>query len=137
MTSKWIAFLFTAMALGGCCASGTGCYAPEAGTPVAWDGLGPASDAESSPDEGPRVIVADRAAVTGEQPRKPAKKMVKPAGDPSASSGAKPHSDQWWAQKEAEDRAAEKTLAQKLIICRGCSTSSPGTQDAATGSVPR
>jgi hypothetical protein len=136
MTSKWIAFLFTAMALGGCCASGTGCYAPEAGTPVAWDGLGPLPDTGSPPDDGPQVIVADRAAVTGEQPRRPAKKIVKPAGEGSAASGAKPHSDQWWAQKEAEDRAAEKTLAQKLIICRGCSSSSPRTEDAATASVP-
>ena len=47
MTSKWVAFLFSAIALSGCCASGTGCYAPVAGTPVAWDGLGPSPDEES------------------------------------------------------------------------------------------
>jgi hypothetical protein len=39
---KCIAFLFAAIALAACCASGNGCYAPTLGTPPAWDGLGSA-----------------------------------------------------------------------------------------------
>ncbi|HEY6433390.1 MAG TPA: hypothetical protein VIZ17_15530 [Acetobacteraceae bacterium] len=127
MTSKWVAFLFSAIALSGCCASGTGCYAPVAGTPVAWDGLGP------SPDEESRVV-ADRAGVTEDQPKRPAKPVVRPAGGGTAASSVKPHSDQWWAQKEAEDRDAEKALTRKLVICRGCSSSTK--VDGETGSVP-
>jgi hypothetical protein len=128
MTSKWIALLFSAIALAGCCASGTGCYAPVAGTPVAWDGLGP------PPDDQPRVVTA--AGVIEEQPRRPAKPAIRPNGGGTAASAIKPHSDEWWAQKEAEDRNAEKALARKLIICRGCSSSST-KEDGPTGSVPR
>jgi len=128
MTSKWIALLFSATALAGCCASGTGCYAPVAGTPVAWDGLGP------PPDDQPRVIT--ETGVIEQQPKRPAKPGVRPNGGGTAASAIKPHSDEWWAQKEAEDRNAEKALARKLIICRGCSSSST-KEDGATGSVPR
>ncbi len=128
MTSKWIALLFSAIALAGCCASGTGCYAPVAGTPVAWDGLGP------PPDDQPRVITEN--GVTEEQPKRPAKPVAKPNGGGTAAAAIKPHSDEWWAQKEAADRDAEKALARKLIICHGCS-SAPTKEDGATGSVPR
>jgi len=53
MISKSIVFLFSAIALGGCCISGNGCYAPVAGAPIAWDGLGspPTDVAEVSEDQ--------------------------------------------------------------------------------------
>jgi hypothetical protein len=35
---------FAAITLAGCCASGTSCEAPMAGSKVTWDGLGPAPD---------------------------------------------------------------------------------------------
>ncbi|HEY3793168.1 MAG TPA: hypothetical protein VGM09_15145, partial [Bradyrhizobium sp.] len=124
MTSKWIALLFSAIALAGCCASGSGCYAPVAGTPVAWDGLGP------PPDDQPRVVTEK--GVIEEQPKRAAKPVVKPNGGGTAASAIKPHSDEWWAQKDAEDRDAEKALTRKLIICRGCSSSST-KEDGATG----
>jgi len=98
------------------------------GTPVAWDGLGP------PPDDQPRVIT--ETGVIEEQPKRPAKPVARPNGGGTAASAIKPHSDEWWAQKEAEDRDAEKALARKLIICRGCSSAST-KEDAATGSVPR
>jgi hypothetical protein len=125
--TKWIALFFSAIALAGCCASGTGCYAPVAGTPVAWDGLGP------PPDDQPQVVT--ERGVIEDQPRRPAKTVVRPAGSGIAASGIKPHSDQWWAQKEAEDRDAEKALTRKLVICRGCSSSTK--EDEATSSVPQ
>jgi hypothetical protein len=128
MTSKWIALLFSAIALAGCCASGSGCYAPVAGTPVAWDGLGP------PPDDQPRVVTEK--GVIEEQPKRAAKPVVKPNGGGTAASAIKPHSDEWWAQKDAEDRDAEKALTRKLIICRGCSSSST-KEDGATGTVQR
>jgi|GEM_PF-1647706 len=132
MTSKWIALLFSAIfsaiALAGCCASGTGCYAPVAGTPVAWDGLGP------PPDDQPRVVT--ERGMIDDQPKRPAKTVARPANGGTAASGIKPHSDQWWAQKEAEDRDAEKALTRKLVICRGCSSSST-KEDEATSSVRR
>jgi hypothetical protein len=39
MFSKSIVCVLTAIALTGCCAFGTGCNAPTAVSPVAWDGL--------------------------------------------------------------------------------------------------
>lgn len=128
MTSKWIALLFSAIALAGCCASETGCYAPVAGTPVAWDGLGP------PPDDQPRLVT--ERGVIEDQPKRPAKMVARPAGGGTAASAIKPHSDQWWAQKEAEDRDAEKALTRKLVICRGCSSSST-KEDETTRSAPR
>src|SRR5262245_34422884 len=40
MYSKLLVLLVAATALSGCCVSGSGCYAPTPGTPLAWDGLG-------------------------------------------------------------------------------------------------
>lgn len=136
MISKWIAFLCCVVALGGCCASGSGCYAPATGSPVAWDGLGPSPDLASLPDDEP-AVVADRAGASENRAKKPAKTVVRPTAGATAASTVKPHSDEWWARKEAEDRDADKALTRKLIICRGCSSSSPTTDEGATGSAPR
>jgi hypothetical protein len=136
MTLKWIAFLFCALALGGCCASGSGCYAPAAtASPVAWDGLGPTQELGSLPEE-ETGVVADAASVGAERTRKPAKKVVVARGGSAPVSDVQPHSNEWWARKEAEDRNADKALTRKLIICQGCSSNPPGTDERATGSVP-
>ena len=82
-------------------------------------------------------MVADRAGASESRARKPAKTVARPAGGGTAASTVKPHSDEWWARKEAEDRDADKALTRKLIICRGCSSSSPTTDEGATGSTPR
>ena len=129
MTSKWIAFLFCAIALGGCCASGSGCYAPangiagRLGRPRAPPDL--ARFRTSSPGSSRTA-----AGVSEDHAKKPAKTVVRPSGGATAASAAKPHSDEWWAKKEAEDRDADKALTRKLIICRGCSSSSPRTDDS-------
>lgn len=134
MISKWVALLFCAIALGGCCVSGSGCYGPTAGSPVAWDGLGPSQDLAALHEE--TSPVADGAAVSGARVAKPVKKLVRASDGETAGSAFKPHSDEWWARKEAEERNADKALTRKLIICQGCSPSSPRSEEAATGSVP-
>jgi hypothetical protein len=126
MISKCVAFVFAAVALAGCCVSGNGCYAPLPGTPIAWDGLG------SAPTETYRA--------TEYRPRqksRPKKEIIiGPIGEGADMSDVGPHSHEWWAQREAADRAAESALTKKLIICRGCSPP-PAREDDATGSVPR
>jgi hypothetical protein len=57
MIPKYFACVFAAVALAGCCASGTGCYAPLPGSPVAWDSLGPGpTDTAQATDFRPRKI---------------------------------------------------------------------------------
>jgi hypothetical protein len=126
MILKCVAFLFAAIALAGCCVSGNGCSVPLPGTLVAWDGLGSAPTETSGATEyRPR------------QKSRPKKEIViGPIGEGAATSDAGPQSHEWWAQREAADRAAESALTKKLIICRGCSPP-PARDDDATGSVPR
>src|ERR1700736_6040897 len=40
MPFRFIVFFVAALALGGCCVSSSGCYAPVPGVPTAWDGQG-------------------------------------------------------------------------------------------------
>ncbi len=51
MYTKLLALLVTGLALSGCCVSGTGCNAPVAAAPIAWDGLGEAPTGSAEPDE--------------------------------------------------------------------------------------
>jgi hypothetical protein len=125
MILKCAAFLFAAVALAGCCASGTGCYAPLSGSPVAGDGQGPATTGSVQAAEfRPRKI------------SRPKKEIVAgPIGDVPAEPKS-PAKDEW-EQQEAADRADEARLAKQLIICRGCSPPPATRDDDATGSVPR
>jgi hypothetical protein len=122
MIFKCIAIVFVSLALAGCCISGNGCYAPVAGAPIGWDGLGsaPSDVAEEAPAENP--------------PRKPkrARKeiILGPIGDVSASARTpKSRSDEDWAQQEASDQAEDARLRRQLKICNGCTTGTTARED--------
>lgn len=115
MFSKSIACVLTAIALSGCCAFGTGCNAPTAVSPVAWDGLN-----EPLQEETPKQTPARRkkeVAVTA-QTRADAKEFSWPQtkGD--------------LAQQEAAERDDDARLTKKLKICNGCSTAPEKKGDA-------
>src|SRR5271155_248443 len=101
---KWGILALIAAVLVGCAASGKVCY-PAPGTPIAWDGLGspPNNAIEHMPKRQPKTEA-----------------VSEPAYDATASSDLKPYSQEWWAQREAADRAADTVLSRKLIICSGC-----------------
>jgi hypothetical protein len=125
MISKYIAFLFAAGALAGCCVSGNGCYAPLPGTPMAWDGLGP------SPTETAQAIE-----YRPRQSARPKKEIIiGPISDAPAQPDPKPQAEEAWAQQEAADRDADAKLMKQLMICRNC-LPAPALDDA-TGSVKR
>ncbi|MGZ5870942.1 MAG: hypothetical protein ACXWKP_02400 [Bradyrhizobium sp.] len=130
MISKFIACIFLAAALTGCCASGIGCYAPLSGSDVAplsgsqvaWDGLGTAPN--------------DTADATELRPRKTSHPKREVAAGPRGDvpGDAYPRSKSDWEQQEAANQADDVKLAKKLKICRGCS---PQPDNDATGSVSR
>jgi hypothetical protein len=123
MVLKCAALLFVAVGLAGCCVSGNGCYAPLPGSPVAWDGLGPApTDTAQATDFRPRKISRPKKVI-----------VAGPIGDVPAE--PKPRAKDEWEQQEAADRADEAKLAKQLIICRGCSPP-PARDDQATGRRP-
>src|ERR1700722_5298705 len=115
--SKLIAFVFAAIALAGCCTSGTGCYAPVAGSPAEWDGIN-----ESPDDEAPKKT-----------PRRKKEMAVasQPKGDTRVVS--RPQTKEGWEQQEAADRADEARLTKKLKICNGCSSGPDKANDDADG----
>jgi hypothetical protein len=119
MISKCVAFLVAALMLANCCASGSGC-APAAGTPLAWDGLGPAPVDEAPPPE-PQP-----------KPHARAKRDVSALDAAGERSNAQPKDD--WEQEQAADQADEARLKRKLMICRDCQTTGPARDDAAGGS---
>ena len=106
MISKYVACAFAAITLAGCCASGTTCEAPTAGSKVAWDGLGPA------PND-----IAPAKKKTVSRPRDEV--ALQPKAELAADN--KPLAKDVW-ETEAEDRADDARLAKKLKICSGCST---------------
>ena len=106
MIPKYVACAFAAITLAGCCASGTTCEAPLAGSNVAWDGLGPA------PDD-----IAPQKKKTVSRPRN----EVAPQPKAELPTDNKPRTKNVW-DTEAEDRADDARLARKLKICNGCST---------------
>lgn len=119
MILKSIACVFAAIALAGCCASGTGCYAPVAGSQAEWDGLYlPAHD------EVPKKATPRR------------KKEVAVATQPNRDTQviSRPQTKEEWVQQEAADRADEAKLTKRLKICSGCSTA-PDKADDATDSI--
>ncbi len=126
MISKSIVFLFSAIALGGCCISGNGCYAPVAGAPIAWDGLGspPTDVAEVSEDQPKKKKTRPRREI-----------IVGPLGDVAAAPSSRSQAGESWAQQEAADQADEIRLKNKLRICSNCMTA-PAREDA-TDSMAR
>ncbi len=126
MISKSVVFLFSAIALGGCCISGNGCYAPVAGAPIAWDGLGspPTDVAEVSEDQPKKKKTRPRREI-----------IVGPLGDVAGAPSSRSQAGESWAQQEAADQADEIRLKNKLRICSNCMTA-PAREDA-TDSMAR
>jgi hypothetical protein len=115
MYSKILVLLVAATALSGCCASGNGCYAPAAGTPLAWDGLGepPTADGMQPGDGRPskrRVANRSREIVLGPLNSVPAN------GSPS---NAKAAYDEW-TRLPNEDPDADARLKRQIKICQNC-----------------
>ena len=112
MHMKLLALLIVGTALSGCCASGTGCGAPTANAPIAWDGLGepPTADGEEAGPAKPKRRVArnrDREIVLG------------PLNGAPAQSDARALYDVWTRQPNVDAEAAAR-LARQTKICRGC-----------------
>jgi hypothetical protein len=110
MLSKWIVLFCAMAALAGCCASGNGCYAPVAGTSIAWDGL-----VVGAPDDGSEYKPKRTS------PHKARHEIiVGPLNDSSAESDSKAQANDRWTQEQAADREADAKLTKQLLICRNC-----------------
>jgi hypothetical protein len=107
---KPLPLIFAAFALGGCCLSGNGCYAPSPGIPTAWDGAGPAPRDPGDPATVPRKRV----------PRSKTEIVIGPIDDAASAAPPKLYSKEYWAQKDAASRADDAQLAKQMMICRGC-----------------
>jgi hypothetical protein len=109
MIWKCIAFLVATLMLAGCCSLGNGC-APEAGAPIAWDGLGTPPTSDTQPVE--------------LRPNKPARVkkeiIVGPLGATTAEQNDKVQPKDRWEQEQAADQDDEAKLKRKLMICRTC-----------------
>ena len=123
MISKCIAFLVAALMLANCCAVGNGC-APETGTPIAWDGLGPAPTDDTQPLE-PRAKKPTRAK---------REIIVGPLDAAAAEPISKALPKDSWEQQQVADQAGEVRLKRKLVICRTCLIGESAHDDA-TSSV--
>jgi hypothetical protein len=110
MILKWTALFFAVAALAGCCASGTGCYAPGPGIPIASDGLTVGASEDSSEDKPKRTSPHkhDHAIIVG------------PLKDSSAQPDSKAQANDRWTQEQAADRDADAKLTKQLLICRNC-----------------
>jgi hypothetical protein len=105
--NRWLAIVST-LALAGCCASGSGCYGPTPGTPIAWDGLG------SRPSEN----------VGQYEPRRNSRRnreiIVGPLNEAKAPPEPKSQPDDRWTQEQAAALEADKKLTKQLKICNSC-----------------
>ena len=123
MIAKCIAFLAAALMLANCCASGSGC-APAAGSPVAWDGLGPAPTDDAQPLQ-----------IRPKQPTRAKREII--VGPLNASATEQNRSVQpkdQWEQQQAADQDDEARLKRKLMICRSCLPGESARDDASGGS---
>jgi hypothetical protein len=125
MYSKLLVLLVAATALSGCCVSGTGCYAPTPGTPLAWDGLGepPTADGVQPGEARPakrRVANRSREIVLGPLNSVPANGGPSNAGSSNPrSSNAKAAYDEW-TRLPNEDPDADARLKRQIKICQNC-----------------
>jgi hypothetical protein len=121
---KFIACAFLAIALSGCCLSGTSCYAPAAGSQAAWDGLN-----EPPQDETPKTSNRRKKDIAAAaQPKGDVEEIARPQ-----TKEARPQTKEEWQQQEAADRADDARLTKKLKICSGCSTAPEKADDATDG----
>jgi hypothetical protein len=118
--SKFIVFAFFAIALSGCCVSGTSCYAPVTGSQSRWDGL-------EEPQQDDTLKKTPR-------PKKEMATAAQTKGDARVVS--RPLTKEEWEQQAAADRADEARLTKKLKICNGCSNASEKANDATAGEYP-
>ncbi len=120
MIPKYVACMFAALTLAGCCASGTTCEPHTTGPNLAaWDGLGP----------GPEDITPAKKTIS--RPRKEA--AVQPKGELPAD--AKPTAKNELERQEADNRADDARLVRRLRICNGCLTPRDRADDP-NGSIP-
>jgi hypothetical protein len=115
--SKFIACAFVAIALSGCCVSGTGCYAPVAGPQAGWDGLD-----EPQQDDAPKRPPLRKKEIAAAAQSKADARVV-----------SRPQTKEEWEQQAAADRADEARLTKKLKICNGCSSGPDKANDDADG----
>jgi hypothetical protein len=109
MLSRCIALLFAAIALAGCCMSGSGCYVPVAtGGPVAWDGLGSVPAEDGAGDYKPRRRASPKNEI-----------IVGPLNGQAALPDTQSQTSNW-DQQQAADQQADVKLNNQLKICRGC-----------------
>jgi hypothetical protein len=110
MVLKWIAPFFAIAPPAGCCASGTGCYAPGPGIPIASDGLTAGTSEDGS----------------GHKPKQTSSHkhdheiIVGPLKDSSAQPESKAQANDRWTQEQSADRDADAKLTKQLLICRNC-----------------
>jgi hypothetical protein len=119
--SRLIVFVLAAVALAGCCASGTGCPVSLPPDLATSDGL------VSTPDDGMQPAEPSM----GKTRRSKAAYMTEPGMEPRKD--ARPNSKQSFAEKDAADQAADAELTRHLKICSGCGPS--GRDDMATNGM--
>jgi hypothetical protein len=112
MYTKLLALLVTGLALSGCCVSGTGCNAPVAAAPIAWDGLG-AAPTESGAESTGEVNRPKRRTARNQEI------IVGPLNDAPRRTEAKARYDEW-TRLPNEDPEADARLARQIKICRNC-----------------
>ena len=106
MYTKFVAGL----ALSGCCVSGTGCNAPVATVPIAWDGLGEAPTGSAEPGE----VKRPKRRTAGNH-----EIILGALNDPSRRTDARARYDDW-TRLPNEDPEADAKLARQIKICRNC-----------------
>jgi hypothetical protein len=82
-------------------------YAPAAGAPIAWDGLG------SAPENGNEYKPKQTS-------RRNTEIIVGPLNEAVAQPDPKSQSQDRWTQEQAADRDADAKLTKQLMICRNC-----------------
>ena len=115
MYTKFMALLVAGVALSGCCVSGTGCNAPVAGAPIAWDGLGEAPTANAEPGEEKRPkrrTARNQEIIVGPLNNAPPRET-------STKAEAKSRYEEW-TRLPNEDPEADAKLARQIKICRNC-----------------
>ncbi len=109
MISKCIALLLAAPMLANCCGFGNGC-APQAGTPIAWDGLGAAPAEDAKPLE----------LQPSQHGRTKREISLGPHDTAAAERGSKLQPKDSWDRQQAADQEEETRLKRKLLICSTC-----------------
>lgn len=104
MKSFCAAVFVSALSLGGCCLSGSGCYTPQPASQTSWDGLGQPPE-ENTAAAAPKPPLPRAADSRDDQPR--------PASDGRNKSAS-------WQDDDAQLQSDDARVKRKLIICHGC-----------------